>query len=201
MPMKKRREAERRVPTTAPTWLVESRCCSTARARERRGRYALSNKNMPWIWCAHGSGAPSGGSTGRAGRRRAPPAGGTARGRRVAHLLKVRAGRHREQRHQRHDARVAEGEEEADEKARLLVAQELACDVVDGGDVVGVDGVAQTEAVCEDARTKDPREAHARQQQCAEGHAVRDDERQDDAQAATAQRRLLSADEQRLVQR
>ncbi len=52
---------------------------------------------------------------------------------------------HRRQRH--HDAGMAEREEQADADRALTLLHQLAGDIVDGGDVVGIDGVAQTEAI------------------------------------------------------
>ena len=65
--------------------------------------------------------------------------------------------RRRAGRGQDHDRRVAEREEEADEDRPLPVLHELADDIVDGGDVVGVDGVAQPEDVGEEGRAQQHR--------------------------------------------
>src|SRR5262249_28422208 len=64
-----------------------------------------------------------------------------------------RLGRDRETGGQREDdRRVAEREEEADAQRALAVLEELAGRVVDRCDVVGVEGVAQTERVGERAQ-------------------------------------------------
>ncbi len=52
------------------------------------------------------------------------------------------------------DGGVAEGEHESDGDGALALLHELAGDVVDGGDVVGVDGVAEAEAVGEQRGTE-----------------------------------------------
>ena len=57
-----------------------------------------------------------------------------------------------------HDhGRMAQGEEEAHGDGPLAVLHQLAGDVVDGGDVVGVHGVAQAEAVGEQGRAQEQR--------------------------------------------
>ncbi len=63
-----------------------------------------------------------------------------------------RAGRgHREgERQADHDGGVAEGEEQAHAERPFAVLHEFASDVVDRGNVVGVEGVPQAEAVGED---------------------------------------------------
>ena len=50
---------------------------------------------------------------------------------------------------QDHHGGMADGEEEADTDRALALLHQLAGDVVDGRDVVGVDGVAQAEAIGE----------------------------------------------------
>ena len=57
------------------------------------------------------------------------------------------------------DGGVAEGEHEADGDGALAFLHELAGDVVDGGDVVGVDGVAEAEAVGEEGGAEKDGEA------------------------------------------
>ena len=56
-----------------------------------------------------------------------------------------------------HDRRVPEREEEADAHRALAVLQQLAGRVVDRGDVVGVEGVAEAEGVGERAETGERR--------------------------------------------
>jgi len=64
----------------------------------------------------------------------------------AAHLTRHRPGEEGEREGQgEHDRRVPEGEEEPDRERALAVGHELAGGVVDGGDVVGVEGVAQAE--------------------------------------------------------
>ena len=52
-----------------------------------------------------------------------------------------------QQRQPEHHRRVAQREEESDGKGALPVAHQLAGGVVDGGDVVGVEGVPQAQGV------------------------------------------------------
>ena len=54
---------------------------------------------------------------------------------------------------------MAEGEEEADSDGALALVHELAGDVVDGGDVVGVHGVTEAEAVGEEGGAEEHGEA------------------------------------------
>ena len=60
------------------------------------------------------------------------------------------------------DGGVAEREHEADGDGALALLHELAGDVVDGGDVVGVDGVAQAEAVGEQRGAEQERDSGGR---------------------------------------
>ncbi len=55
--------------------------------------------------------------------------------------------------HREDDGRVAEAEPEADAHRPLALAHQLAGRVVDGGDVVGVEGVPHAEGVCRDAES------------------------------------------------
>ena len=55
------------------------------------------------------------------------------------------------------DGRMAEREKEADADRPLALLHQLAGDVVDGGDVVGVDRVAQAEAVGQERRAEQHR--------------------------------------------
>jgi len=57
------------------------------------------------------------------------------------------------------DGRVAEGEHEADGDGTLALLHEFARDVVDGGDVVGVYGVAEAKAVGEEGGSEQDGEA------------------------------------------
>ena len=58
---------------------------------------------------------------------------------------------------ERHHRRMAEREEQADAERPLALLHQLARDIVDGGDVVGVDGMAQAEAVGEQRRAEQQR--------------------------------------------
>ena len=92
----------------------------------------------------------------------APHAGGLLqRGAVVAELGGQRADAERHQRHHDEDDRaVAEAEPEADAERPLAFAHQLAGRVVDGGDVVGIEGVPHPERVCRDAQP-DPHELPA----------------------------------------
>ena len=76
---------------------------------------------------------------------------------RVNVLLEGEGGGGDEQRAEDDDGGVAEREHEADGDGALAFLHELARDVVDGGDVVGVDGVAQAEAVGEEGGAEQQR--------------------------------------------
>ena len=60
-------------------------------------------------------------------------------------------------RHQHHDRRVAERKEKADADRTLALLHELAGDVVDRRDMVGVDCVAQAERIGQQRRAEEDR--------------------------------------------
>ena len=62
-------------------------------------------------------------------------------------LIEGHRGRGDGDRREHHDGRMSEGEEQPDGDRALTLLHQLARDVVDRGDVVGVDGVPQAEAV------------------------------------------------------
>jgi hypothetical protein len=101
----------------------------------------------------------------------------------VLDLAGQRANSEREEQRQREDhGRVPEREEEPDAQRPLAVVHELARRVVDGGDVVGVEGVAQPEGV--------RREPHAGGEGAtgAEAEVVRHDDAEEQAEADHVQR-------------
>ena len=71
--------------------------------------------------------------------------------------LHRRRGRRDDDRGEHHDRGMAERKEEADRKRLLALLHQLAHDIVDGGDVVGIEGVAQAEHVGEERRAKEGR--------------------------------------------
>ena len=58
-------------------------------------------------------------------------------------VLHVARALHYQQRHQDHDRGMAEGEEQPDRHRPLVLLHQFARHVVDGRDVVGIDGVLQ----------------------------------------------------------
>ena len=76
---------------------------------------------------------------------------------------------------QHDDGRMAEREEEAHGHRPLALGHQLAGDVVDGGDVVGVDRVAQAEAIGQERRAqKDGMSVECRQRPQPGGDIGRD---------------------------
>ena len=73
-----------------------------------------------------------------------------------------RGGERDADRHQHHDGRVTEREEEADADWTLALLHQLAGDVVDRGDMIGVDRVAQAERIGQQRRAQVGPAAHPR---------------------------------------
>jgi hypothetical protein len=70
-------------------------------------------------------------------------------------LLEFESGGSDEERAKDDDGGVAEGEHESDGDGALAFLHELAGDVVDGRDVVGIDGVAEAEGVGEEGGSEE----------------------------------------------
>ena len=76
---------------------------------------------------------------------------------------------------------MAEREEEADRDRPLPFLHQLAGHVVDGGDMIGVEGVAQAEGVSEHRRAEQDRVVAKRRQSPKPGGDIRADQQDIDA--------------------
>ncbi len=113
-------------------------------------------------------------------RDREQEKGGDARPDQPAHLFEpvepaLQQGRRKRDRRHGHDhhRRMPEGEEEADGNRPLALLHELARHIVDGGDVVGVHGMTQAEAVGEEGGAEQQRIGAERQQRPEPSQRVR----------------------------
>ena len=88
---------------------------------------------------------------------------------------------------QHHHGRMAEREEQAGRQRALALLHELAGDVVDGRDVVGVDRMAQPEAVGEEAGAEQHRVVVERDQRPGPGRDVGRDQQRIDGDDLAAQ--------------
>ena len=75
-----------------------------------------------------------------------------------------------------HDGRVAEREEQADGDRPFALLHQLARDIVDGRDVVGIDGVAQAECVGQECGADQHRIVVKRDQRPEPGQDIGDDQ-------------------------
>src|SRR5262245_14058276 len=92
---------------------------------------------------------------------------------------------------------MAEREEEADADGSLAVLHQLARGIVDGRDMVGIDGVTQAKAVRQWGRRQQNRILHCGEQQKRPGSDVEADEEGIDGDEAAAQAGIGGAPEQR----